>query len=135
MTEYRITFHDGPEGNRSKDVDIMAENVDDAFRKAYQMPEAKNRLYTNVGVMEKPKGRTIIGIEHEYEDTYFHQTFVGYMFILANSESDAARYYNANIRGKHFWFNEAKIEPDGKNVFGRIRKTYFSCGDRYFYET
>ena len=134
MTEYRVTFHDGPESDRSKNVDIIAENFDDAFHKAYQMPEAKKRLYTNVSIMEKPKGRTIIGIKHEYEDTYFHKTFVGYTFVRADSESDAAKYYNDNIRGKHFWFDESKIEPDGKNVFGKILETYFACGGRAFFE-
>ena len=132
MKEYRIDFHDGPESNRSTSVDVMVENVDDAFRMAYKMPEA--RRYSCVGIYEKPKGRTIIGIEFEYEDTFFKQKFTGYTFIKANSESEAKEYYNNNIRGKHFWFDAGKPDPEGKNVYGRVKKTYFAFGDRVHFE-
>ena len=36
---YRITFYDGPLGNNRKSIDIYAINSDDAFDKAYKMPE------------------------------------------------------------------------------------------------
>ena len=39
---YRIVFHDGPEGSRSKNVDVCAESFEDARKQAWQMAEAKN---------------------------------------------------------------------------------------------
>lgn len=126
MKEYCVSFHDGPESDREHRVDIMAENSDDAFSKAYRMPEAKR--YSNVTIFEKPKGKTTIGLEIEYTDTVFKQTFHGYVFVNANSEREAKDWYNRNLKGKRFWFNTSKPEADGKCVYGRVTKTYFADG-------
>ena len=126
MIEFCIDFHDGPEGNRSVRRDIMAENSDDAFRKAYRMPEAKH--YSNVTIYKKPQGKTCIGIEFIYTDTVFKQDFHGYVFVDANSEREASDWYCRNLRGKRFWFNAHEPKPDGKNVYGRVIKTYFADG-------
>lgn len=128
---YRITFYDGPMGNLSKDVDVYAENSDEALHMAYRMPEAKDRRFTDVMVGKIPEGPSIIGIEFEYTDTYFNDKFKEYMFIKANNEAEAVEYYNNHFKDKHFWFNAGKTETDGKNVRGRVVKTYFACVERY----
>ena len=56
MKKFRITFSDGPTGNRSESVDVEAEDSDVAFSMAYRMPQAKDRRYTDVMVEECPTG-------------------------------------------------------------------------------
>lgn len=129
--KYRITFHDGPTGNRRKDVDVIARGTDDAFRQAFQMPEAKNRLYSEVIVAEIPKEPSVIGVEFAYRDTALKRDFVDYMFIKARDEAEAVRCYNEHFLGSRFWFRAGKTEEDGKCVRGKVLQTYFAVGARY----
>ena len=61
---YRIVFHDGPEGNNSKSVDVFASSMDEAKTMAYKMPEAERRdLYHEFYVQEIPREPSTIGIK------------------------------------------------------------------------
>ena len=124
--KYRITFH-GPGGEPSESVDVNASSDDEAFSIAYGMPQAKDRRYTDVSVVEFPDGISNIGIHFEYYDSALRQTFSDCLIIRAGSEKDAVNYYNSHFYGKHFWFNAGKIENDGKCTYGRIKNTYFAA--------
>lgn len=128
---YRITFHDGPLGKNEKKVDVYAENSRDAFKQAYEMPEAKNRVYTGILVSAIPEGPSVIGIMFKCKDTSFNETTSNYIFIKANSEKEAADYYNRKIRGKRFRFYPKDIDRNGRFVFEEIQETYFAAGTDY----
>ena len=111
---YRITFYDGPEGNRSKNVDVYAESFDDARRQAWQMDEAKYRMYSDIMIEEIPNGPSVIGVEYEYTHPYLKQKFTERVFIKANSEAQALKYFNEHFKER-----------------GRATKTYFACCTGY----
>jgi hypothetical protein len=122
---YRITFISK---SRSKSIDIYAISSDDAFNKAYKMPEVNNKIYTDIMVEEIPTEPSVIGIKFEYTDTYIKKRFHGNLFIKANDEAEAIKHYNSNYKGKHFWFNAGLTEEDGKCIRGNVIETYFaSC--------
>ena len=126
---YRITFSDGPTGNRYKSVDVFAADSDDAFRQAYRMPEATSRQYTSVGVEQIPDGPSLIGIEFETYDSVFRRTFTNYIFVLAKDEAEARDWYKRNLMGKKtFCIYPDEPEPNAKCSYGRIRRTYFTAG-------
>lgn len=131
MKNYRITFSDGPMGNRRKHVDIEANSIDEAFSKAYRMPEAQSRIYTDVDIDEIEDGPKVIGIKFEYEDTAFKKRFSDYILIRANSEEEAVEYYNKHYKGGRFWFNAAEDAPDGKCIRGKVLETYFAACPGY----
>ena len=109
---YRIVFHDGPEGSNSKNVDVYASNLDEARKMAWKMPEAEMReLYSEFYVQEIPKEPSVIGIEYEWTSPYINGVSTGYLFIKANDEAAAVKYYNEHFKSR-----------------GRIRKTYFAAG-------
>lgn len=111
---YRITFYDGPEGNRSKNIDVFAESFDDARSQAYKMDEAKYRMYSDMMIEKIPEGPSVIGVEYQYYYAYFDRYYTDRVFIKANNEAEALEYFN-----KHF-----------KNR-GKAVKTYFATGSRY----
>ena len=128
---YRIVFHDGPEGNNSKAVDVYASSMDEAREMAYKMPEAAIReLYSEFYVQELPKEPCTIGIEFEYTSPYVNGVCTGYLFIKANDEAQAEQYYNKHFRGKSFAGDYGKNVDGGHSVRGRIRNTYFAAGLR-----
>lgn len=125
---YRITFSGK---SSSKSFDITADSVEQAFSFAYQLPEAKMQWYfTDVSVQEIPAGPSVIGIKFQYTDTYAKQEFIEYLMILADSESQAVKYYNKHYKGGRFWFNASENDPTGKNIRGQVLETYYSsaCG-------
>lgn len=124
--KFRINFYD-PHSDTSVHYDVDAENEDEAFSIAYRMPEAKNRIYTDVCVEEIKDGPKVIGIHFQYRDTYFKRDFSGYLFIRAMDEDQAKEYYREHFQEKRFWFNAGKTEPDGKCVRGKILDTYFAA--------
>lgn len=130
---YRIVFHDGPEGNNSKAVDVYVSSMDEARKMAYQMPEAKIReLYNEFYVEEIPKEPCTIGVEFEWTDPYISGVCTGYLFIKANDEAQAVKYYNEHFRGKHFWgAHYGSSVDEGQCVRGKIRKTYFAASLNY----
>lgn len=128
-SNYRITFYDGPEGNISKNVDVYAESFDDARKQARQMPEARNRMYSDMMIEQFPEGPSVIGVEFEWTDPYISGVCTGYLFIKANDEAEAVKYYNEHFRGKCFEGSHYGKNVDGAHsVRGRIRKTYFASG-------
>lgn len=129
---YRIVFHDGPEGSRSKNVDVYAESFEDARRQAFQMPEARNRMYSDMLIEQIPEVPSVIGIEFEYSSPYINGVCTGYLFIKANDEAQAVKYYNEHFRGKSFeGAHYGENNEDGHTVRGRIRQTYFAGGLNY----
>lgn len=125
---YRATFC----GNdKSKQIDLYAVNFDDAFEKAYQQPEARNRIYTDVIIEKIPTEPGVIGIEFEYTDIFIKKNYRGYLFIKAKNEAEAVQYYNVNFKGKRFWFDAGKTEEDGKCIRGKVIQTYFAPGPGY----
>lgn len=128
--KYRITFHDGPNGNRQKTVDIYAESLEDARKRAYQLPEARNRLYDNMMISQVPEGPSVIGIEFKYEmhRPPFHQEGKDYLFIRANSEAEALQYYNDHFWGRTYDRVAGKTDPAGHRVRGRALRTYYAPG-------
>ena len=133
MPNYRVVFYDGPMGNREKNVDIYAESFDDARKQAYQMPEARNRMYSDVMISEIPKGPSVIGLEFEFEmnNPPFYQKDRDYLFIRANNEAEALDYYNSHFKGERYNRDAGTSVPDGRRVRGRAIKTYYACTDRY----
>lgn len=126
---YRITFTDGPTGNRQKSIDVYATDSDDAFSQAYKMPEAKSRQYTSVLISEIPDGPSLIGIEFETYDSVCRRTFTNRVFVMAKDEAEAKAWYKRNLMGKKtFCIYPEEPEPDAKCSYGRIRRTYFAAG-------
>lgn len=126
MKKYRIEFNGK---NSSKRYDVVASNIDDAFKLAYSMPEASQyHIYGDIGIEEIPEGPSVIGIKFRYTDTVFKKEFTDYIHIKAKDEADAVRYYNENFKGKRFWFNAGKTEDDGKCIRGDVIETFFSAG-------
>lgn len=51
------------------------------------------------------------------------------MFIKANDEAEAIRYYNNHFKNTHFDFpNYRKINENGRCTRGKIVETYFATG-------
>lgn len=131
---FRITFSDGSMGNKSKHVDVYAQNSDDAFSQAYKMPETEYGIYTDVSVEEIPTEPTVIGIQFRYTDTYMKKDFTGYVIIRAKDEAHAKEYYNEQLKGKHFMHYPSKLEESGKCVIGKIVETYFAACPGFDYD-
>lgn len=126
---FRITFYDGPERNRSKNVDVYAKDFDDARSQAYKMDEAKYRMYSDMIIEKIPEGPTIIGIRHEYIDPCLSGRSTQCMFIKANNEAEAIRYYNEHYKNTRFDFpNYRKNDENGRCTRGKIVETYFPSG-------
>lgn len=123
---YRITFHDGLMSDRSKSVDVVAKDFDEAFDLAYKMPEARRRLYDNIIIEEIPKEPSVIGVKYEYYDTAFGKNFTDQVFIKAENEQQAIDYYNKHYKNGRFNLYGNKTVKDGKCIRGRILKTYFT---------
>lgn len=128
---YRITFNDGPLGNKRKHFDVSAKSSDEAFQLAFMMPEAKSGIYTDVSVEEIPREPSVIGIEFQYYDTYFKQNFTDYIFIKANNETEAVDYYNKHFKDGRFQFKASKTDENGKCIRGKILNTYFAACPGY----
>lgn len=126
---FRIIFHDGPESNRSKNVDVYAKDFDDARSQAYKMDEAKYRMYSDMIIEKIPEGPTIIGIRYEYIDPCLSGRSTQCMFIKANNEAEAIRYYNEHYKNTRFDFpNYRKNDENGRCTRGKIVETYFPSG-------
>lgn len=126
---YRITFTNGPTGNRSVHRDVYAVDSDNALTQAYKMPEARSRQYSNVWVEEIPDGPSTIGIEFETYDKVIKRTFTNRVFVIAKDEAEAKDWYKRNLMGrKTFCHYPDEPEPDSKCSYGRIRRTYFAAG-------
>ena len=123
---YRITFHDGPDGNRSKYIDVYAKSSDEAFDIAYKMPEARRRLYDNVMVEKIPTEPSTIGVEIEYYDTQLKRNFTDRLFIRAENEKQAIDYYNKHFKGGRFGLYANMPVENGKCIRGRVLRTYFT---------
>jgi len=123
---YRITFHDGPMSDRSKTVDVVAKDSDEAFDLAYKMPEARRRLYDNISIEEIPTGSSVIGVKFEYYDTSLGKYFTDQVFIKAENEQQAIDYYNKHYINGRFNLYGNKTVKDGRSIRGRILKTYFA---------
>ena len=133
MAKYRITFSGGPTTDISKHYDVEVKNSDEAFAMAYKMPEAKNRIYSNIWVEEIPVGDTNIGIRFAYKDR--GRTYHQYMVIHAKDERHAKEYYNKNIKGRNFyqpWSH--KPDDNGNCVYGSIVETYFAACPGYDFD-
>ncbi len=129
MPDFRITF--SPKANagsraREKHYDVTAKNSDEAFQIAYQKPETDSPYYQSIGVQEIPKQASPIGIHFKYLDTFANKTYSDYLIIKADSEEQAKDYYNQHLKGKRFWFDAGKPEPDGKHEYQQILDTYFA---------
>lgn len=124
---YRITFHDGPNGNLSEYIDIYSKDSDEAMKKALSMPQAEDRRYAEVMVEELPDGSepVVVGVKFKVYDAVFKKEFTDYLFILAYDESQAKKYYMEHFMGKHFMHQPGKIVEDGKCTYGKIVRTYF----------
>jgi len=124
---YRITFTNGPTGNRSASRDVYAKDSDDAFHQAFRMPESQR--YSEVCVSEIPQGPSLIGIEFETYDRVFKRNFTNYVFVTAKDEAEAKDWYKRNLMGKKtFCIYPDEPEADSKCSYGRIKRTYFADG-------
>lgn len=134
MPNYRITFTDGPCGDNTKSYDVKAVSSDEAFSMAYCMPEAKQHWkYSDVNVAEIKKGPKTIGVQFNY--TQADHPYCQYLFIKAENEEQAAKYYREHLYGLHFW-QPWPHKPDdaGNCVYGGIKNTYFASGDGYDFD-
>ena len=133
MAKYRITFFSDPTTDIVKKYDVEAKNSDEAFEIAYKMPEARNRMYRNVGVEEIPTGDTNIGIRFSYKER--GKTYYQYMVIHAKNESHAKEYYNRNIKGRNFYQPwPRKPDDNGNCIYGAIAETYFAACPGYDFD-
>ena len=118
---FRITFSGK---DRSENIDVFAENREDALEMALCMPEVEH--YRDVTIEEFPEFPCVIGIKFQYRDTCRKKDFRGYVFIKANSEKEAVDYYNEHLKGKRFCFDSGKTETNGKCIRGKVLETYFA---------
>ncbi len=135
MKKYRVTFHDGPTGNRSKNFDIEAENMDEAFKKAYRaFPDARYQGYTDATTTEIPTEPSPIGIRFRYLENG-KRSYCQYLIIKANDEAHAIEFFNRNLKGRSF-FQPWPSKPDEKGncVYGNVEETYFAACTGYDYD-
>ena len=134
MAIYRITFTGGPTSDTYKSYDVSANDSTEAFSMAYKMPEAKQRWkYTDVSVMEVEKGPHIYGIC--FVSLYRSHTYSQCMFIRADNEDQARRFYTKNIEGKsYFGRDPGKPDDNGDCVYGAIRYSYYATANRYDFD-
>ena len=131
MGNYRISFYD-KQTDKSKNYDVAADSSDDAIKMAYKMPEAKNRN-AEIWVSEIQDGPKVIGIRFAY--TQLGRSYSQYLFIRAENEEQAKRYYRKNIQGKRFWQpSPGKPDENGNCVYGNIKETYFACASGYDFD-
>lgn len=130
MKNYRISFTD-ERGDVTCHFDVQADNEVEAMHIGYRMPEANNRMYAEMSVEEIPDGPKQIGVEFLYRDTCIGRVFHGHVIIRANDEKQALDYYNANLKGKRFWFNTGKTEESGKCIRGKALDTYLAACPGY----
>lgn len=128
--KFRITFTNS-QTDKHKSYDIDAKDSNEAFKIAYTYSEAKSREYTDVSVEEHPTGPSPIGISFIYKDTVNKKDYHGCIIIKAFNEESAVNYYNAHYKGKRFWFDSSKPEPDGKHIYGEVIETYFAACPGY----
>ena len=122
---YRITFNGR---TNCKHIDVYAKDCDEAFSRAYRMPEAKSGLYSDIMVERIPTGPSVIAVKFKYLDTVTNKEFFGYLHIKAKDEAHALKYYDKHFKGKCFWFNASKTEDNGKHIRMEAVETYFaSC--------
>lgn len=127
MLLYRVTFSSS---NGSHVCDIEAEDSDQAFRFAYAKLQNRDR-YTDAAVEEITKGPKPIGIKFESYDHYAKKSYTDYIIILAEDEKQAIDYYNRNYKGKRYWFDVGKPEPNGKHEYRQVKETYFAACPGY----
>ena len=134
MQRYKITFSAGPDTDICKTYDVDAENSIDAFRMAYRYPEASQRWkYTEISVSEIQEGPKIVGVRFAY--TQLNHSYSQYLFIQAETEEQARRYYRNNIQGKRFWQPRPDMPDDqGNCVYGTIQQTYIAAGNSYTFD-
>ena len=125
---YRVTFS-GPNDSHVH-YDVEAEDSDQAFRFAYAKLQNRDR-YTDAAVEEVPKGPKSISIKFESYDHYAKKSYTDYMIILAEDEKQAIDDYNRNYRGKRYWFDVGKPEPNGKHEYRQVKETYFAACPGY----
>ncbi len=137
MKKFRLTFNDGPMGNRRVSKDILAEDFDDAAIVARKMPEAYIKEFrdNDVVIEEIVDGPKVIGICYNYYDHSCKRTYQGYTFIRALDEAQAIDYYNKNIKSKVFYQPwPDKFDENGNCEYGAVAYTYFAGGDGYSYD-
>ncbi len=122
MKNFRIVFSDGPNSDNSLNVDVKANDVDEAMSKAWSMVPFH---YQNMIAMEIPDGMKTIGLKVEYYDSYFKQYFVGYIFIEAISEAEAIEIYKQKYVGKTFTHYPDRLEDNAKCKHIRVLETYY----------
>lgn len=121
-SNYRITFHDGPESNRSKDIDVYAESLNEAYNMAYKMQEG----YEYILIDKIPTKTSIIGVEYEYYDKAAERNFTDRFFIKAENEQQAIDYYNTHYKGDHYGVFYGQSGKTERFIRGKVLKTYFS---------
>lgn len=127
MPNYRITFSAKMNSDICRSYDVTASDSDAAFAMAYKMPEAK-RVGWNISVMEIPDGPKAIGIRFSYMQ--LGRMYSQYLFVRAEDEEQAKKYYRKNIQGKHFYQPwPDKPTESGNCVYGTIQETYFAVAD------
>ena len=120
---YRITFSSR---DNCKHIDVCAKDCDEAFARAYRMPEAKSGMYSEIMVERIPTTPSVISVKFKYLDTVTDKTFFGYVLIKAKDEAHALKHYDKYLKDKRFWFNVGKTEEDGKNIRLEAVDTYFA---------
>lgn len=108
MLLYRVTFSSS---NGSHVCDVEAEDSDQAFRFAYAKLQNRDR-YTDAAVEEITKGPKPIGIKFESYDHYAKKSYTDY-------------------KGKRYWFDVGKPEPNGKHEYRQVKETYFAACPGY----
>ncbi len=134
--KYRVTFHDGPTGNRSKKFDIEAGDMDEAFRIAYQrFPNAREMGFTDATTEEIPTEPSAIGIRFKYSDIRAEKSYSQYLVVKANDEAHAVEFYNRNLKGRSF-FQPWPSKPDEKGncIYGEVAETYFAACPGYDFD-
>lgn len=133
--KYRVTFHDGPTGNKSKKFDVDARDMDEAFRKARELfPNAWQAGYTDATTEEVPTEPSPIGIRFRYLESG-KKSYCQYLVIKADNEAHAVAFYNRNLKGRRFYQPWPKKPDDNGNcVYGEVEETYFAACPGYDYD-
>jgi hypothetical protein len=118
-------------------VDVNATNSDEALKLALsELKRMKGdfgaRSYSDATIEEHPVGASSIAVRFSYTEDR-GKGGCQYLSIYANNEEEAVKWFNANLKGKHFYQPwPAKINDNGNCIYDKVEETYFAVGQSDF---
>lgn len=119
LKEFDVIFSNGPNSRDFERVIVKARDMDEVFKKANKMPQAKR--YDNIIVNERTKGTVAYFVAFDYNIVFKGKVVdslvgEGRIAFNADNENEAKRAYNKKYMGKYF----NGIRPGKDNVLNDI---------------